>query len=625
MNAPEKAGEQFEALLNYLHSTRGFDFTGYKRSTLIRRVSNRLHALQVGDFGEYLDYLQVHPDEFAILFNTILINVTSFFRDKPAWDFLSSEVIPRILAKKETDEAMRIWSAGCASGEEAYSLAMVLAEFLGLDAFRRRVKIYATDVDEEALAQARLASYRPEDVQPVPEELREKYFFQQNGRFIFNSEMRRSIIFGRHDLVQDAPISRLDLLVCRNTLMYFNSETQGNILLRFHFAMNDYGYLYMGKAEMLLTHANLFMPMDLKYRFFSKVPKAETRDRLLALYQVGDEQAANRLGRQLSLRDIAFDVSPEAQLVVDVNGTLVMANEKARSLFALAASDLGRPLQDLEICYRPLELRPLIDQVVAEHRTLTVPNVDRASIDGLYNFMNVHIIPLSDSGGTLIGVNIVFVDITNSKRLEGQLQNSMAELETAYEELQSTNEELETTNEELQSTIEELETTNEELQSTNEELETMNEELQSTNEELETTNDEMHLRTEDLNDAKAFLETILSNMNIGVIVLDQEFHIMTWNRHDEELWGLRQDEVVGQSLLKLDIGLPVNQLKASIHAIFDGNADIRKTDIDAVNRRGKSIQCRIICTPLSGLGMKRRGVVLLIDEIDEKAKPAEGS
>jgi two-component system, chemotaxis family, CheB/CheR fusion protein len=239
----------FEALLIYLRQSRGFDFTGYKRSTLIRRVSKRMQILDVGDFGDYLDYLEVHPEEFNFLFNTILINVTSFFRDAVAWEYLKEQVFPLMIAQKQSTEQIRIWSAGCASGEEAYTLAILMAENLGIEQFRQRVKIYATDVDEEALNQSRQALYSTKDIEEIPVELRQKYFEPTGNRYIFRQDLRRSVIFGRHDLLQDAPISRLDLLVCRNTLMYFNSETQGRVLARFHFALNDRGFLFLGKAE----------------------------------------------------------------------------------------------------------------------------------------------------------------------------------------------------------------------------------------------------------------------------------------------------------------------------------------------------------------------------------------
>src|SRR5438093_6467958 len=261
----------FENLLEYLKRVRGFDFTGYKRPSLLRRVEKRMQEVGIQAFDDYRDYLEVHTDEFARLFNTILINVTGFFRDPNAWEYLSKEIIPQILADKKSKDSVRVWSAGCASGEEAYTLAMLLAEHLGTSGFRQRVKIYATDLDQDALAVARQGSYDAKTVQDIPEALLKKYFDRTGSRYSFHTDLRRSVIFGRNDQVQDAPISRLDLLVCRTTLMYFNAEAQERILSHFHFALQDKGFLFLGKAEMLLTHNNLFFPKDLKHRVFSKV------------------------------------------------------------------------------------------------------------------------------------------------------------------------------------------------------------------------------------------------------------------------------------------------------------------------------------------------------------------
>jgi two-component system, chemotaxis family, CheB/CheR fusion protein len=269
---------ELEALLDYLKRSRGFDFTGYKRSSLARRIQKRMQMVGIERYSDYLDYLEVRPDEFSHLFNMILINVTAFFRDPPAWDYLSEEILPRILADKGPQDLIRVWSAGCASGEEVYSLAMVLAEAVGLEGMRERVKIYATDADEEALTTARHATYSQRDLQAVPPNLLEKYFEKASQRCLFHKDLRRSVIFGRHDLIQDAPISRVDLLVCRNVLMYLNAETQGRILDRFHFALQHGGFLFLGKAEMLLTHANTFTPVDLKRRFFVKVARAICED-----------------------------------------------------------------------------------------------------------------------------------------------------------------------------------------------------------------------------------------------------------------------------------------------------------------------------------------------------------
>ena len=277
--------EIFENLLEYLRQARGFDFTGYKRSSLQRRVLKQMQSHEMTEFSDYLDYLQVHPEEFLPLFNTILINVTAFFRDAPAWHYLQTEALPTLLSQKPDRSSIRVWSAGCASGEEAYSIAIVLAELLGLEQFRQRVKIYATDVDEEALMQARQAIYSAEALQGIPQTLHAQYFEPANGKLVVCPDLRRAVIFGRHDLVQDAPISRLDLLLCRNTLMYFNAEAQARILDRFHFALQDQGMVFLGKAEMLLTHTNLFLPINLPNRIFRRVPKANRRDRILMFSQ----------------------------------------------------------------------------------------------------------------------------------------------------------------------------------------------------------------------------------------------------------------------------------------------------------------------------------------------------
>ncbi|MEA5462428.1 CheR family methyltransferase [Leptothoe sp. PORK10 BA2] len=613
MTPPQDEAQTFEALLEFLRHSRGFDFTGYKRSSLQRRVTKQMQTRNLDTFGEYLDYLEVHPEEFTALFNTILINVTSFFRDQPAWDYLWHELLPDLLLAKPPDEPIRIWSAGCASGEEAYTVAMVLTEILGPVQFRQRVKIYATDVDDEALAEARHASYPASALEAIPPALRNKYFEPlTEGTYAFRTDLRRSVIFGRHDLVQDAPISRLDLLICRNALMYFNAETQGRILARLHFALNPAGAIFLGKAEMLLTHGNLFTPINLQHRIFKKVSSVSRRDHLLVLSQSGDQEASGRLVEQGQLRDAAFNVGAVAQIVVDRTGNLIIANHLARSTFGINRQDLGRPLQDLEISYRPLELRSLIEQVYAGQQPSLLQDVARTLPDDTIQFLDVQLTPLRENDSELLGVSISFTDVTLYHDLQTEVQRSSQDLETANEELQSSNEELETTNEELQSTNEELETTNEELQSTNEELETMNEELQSTNEELQTINDELRLRTNEANQANAYLNSILASINAGVAVLDRQFNILTWNQQTEDFWGLRTEEVEGQSFWNLDIGLPVDQLREAIRACLNG-ADRTEVVLETINRRGQAFTCRVTCTPLIGVDNQRQGVILLME------------
>ena len=326
---------EFESLLAYLKRSRGFDFGAYKSVGLMRRVQKRFPQVGVHGFGDYLDYLEVHPQEFSELFNTIQINVTGFFRDPQTWDFLRSDVVPALTPRLE--QGIRVWSCGCASGEEAYTLAMVLAEEFGRAAFRDHVKVYATDVDDDALEQARLAAYTTRQVQDLPEGLLSKYFDRTPRGYTFDKELRRSVIFGRNDLIQDAPISRLDLLVCRNTLMYFNAEAQSRILSRFHFALNDEGYLFLGKAELLLTHSHQFTPVDTKRRIFRKVPTPGRRERAAAFVGNGDAAA----GDGHRLRQAAFEASPVGEVVLDGGGRVLHVNERARTLLGLGPKDGG--------------------------------------------------------------------------------------------------------------------------------------------------------------------------------------------------------------------------------------------------------------------------------------------
>jgi two-component system CheB/CheR fusion protein len=606
---PESLAE-FEALLAYLKQSRGFDFTSYKRSSLMRRVLVRMQTMGVKGFAAYLDFLQVDPEEFTRLFNTILINVTSFFRDTPNWEYVRDEVVPRIARETGLSEPIRIWSAGCASGEESYSIAMLLAEALGPEAFRERVKIYATDVDEEALNQARHAVYGARAAQEVPPPLLEKYFDRQEDRYVFSKELRRSVIFGRHDLIQDAPISRVDLLICRNCLMYFNSEAQARILSRFHFALTARGVLYLGKAETLLAQSALFEPLDVKRRLFVKAER-QPEVRHLTFPTTGEHD-----GTRL-LRDAASDAGPVAQLTISRDGTIVDANHQTRALFGVSSRDFGRPLQDLELSYRPFELRSCIERAYLERRPTTALDGRWTGPGGQVLFLDLLVVPLLDAAGAPLGVSLFFTDVSRVHRLQEEVHRASQELETALEELQSTNEELETTNEELQSTVEELETTNEELQSTNEELETMNEELQSTNEELQTINEEARDRGDELGELNTFLESILTSLRSAVAVVDRDLHVRKWSRRAEDMWGLRSEEVLRKNFLNLDIGLPVERLRAPIRACLAREADFLDLTLDATNRRGRPVQVRVTCTPMAAASAEdARGVILLMEELD---------
>jgi two-component system, chemotaxis family, CheB/CheR fusion protein len=609
----------FEALLEFLRRTRGFDFTGYKRASLERRLRRRMDAVGSADFGDYLDYLEVQPDEYRLLFDTLLIKLTEFFRDPAAWEGLRSEVLPGILGAKPDDEPIRVWSAGCASGEEAYTAAMVMAETLGDGAFRERVKIYATDVDEQALSGARQATYTHKQLASVPDDLRAKYFEPADQRLAFRPDLRRAVIFGRNNLASDAPISRIDLLICRNTLMYFTAETQSRIIRHFHFALRDHGALMLGRSEMLISHRDLFDAADVKSRIFRRIARpASLQSRVAGLADGAPVADLPLPADERISRDAALELGPGPQMIVSRAGVLTFANQPARALFGITLRDLGEPFHDLDLSYQPADLRGPVEAALRERRRVDVGTVRYSVPNGEERLLEVTVVPLLVNGDAAHSVSLVFEDVSRYETLQRELEGHRRDLELAHEELQSTIDELETTNEELQSANEELQTTNEELQSTNEELETMNEELQSTNDELEAINDELRERTGELNEVNEFLEAILTSLGIGVAVVDGRQRVQVWNRRAEDLWGVREDEALDQQLLSLDFGLPVERLAGPLRAVLGGGSESELTVLEAINRRGRTIECATTILPLpwpgAGDGRAVRGAIVLMED-----------
>jgi two-component system, chemotaxis family, CheB/CheR fusion protein len=613
---PDETDSTLEDLLVFIRDARGFDFTGYKRSSLARRIRKRMYEAGSADYVDYRDRLETSAEEFNHLFNTILINVTGFFRDAETWTFLQHDVMPELLADVDPAREIRVWSAGCASGEEAYSLAIAFSEALGPEECAKRVKIYGTDVDEEALRDARVGLYSAKALDALPPELRDKYFEPNGTQFAFRPDLRRRVIFGRHDITRDAPISRLDLLVCRNTLMYFNVETQAQVIDRFHFALREGGYLFLGKAEMLLSDGERFEVVSMRQRIFRRRPGAAVpryQSLPIRLDAIGSPEM-REVGRKRQLRDLALEGAPFAAIGIDSDGNVVLINSQMRNMFGITSREIGRPFHDLEISYRPVELRSLIERAYAEHRVVRVSAVERQAGPGETQYLDIHVQPLWAGDGLSAGVILMFLDTSVTTRLQMEVKRNREELDTAHEELQSTNEELETTNEELQSSIEELETTNEELQSTNEELETTNEELQSGNEELETMNEEMRIRTAELDEARTFLEGVLSSVAAGVVVLDADLTVRSWNKGAEELWGLRAEEVSNQPFFQLDFGLPTGEVRGIVNECLSTSRRTGPIQVAAINRIGRGITCTVTCSPLKG-NSDGEGAVLLMEEV----------
>ncbi|MBW4605275.1 MAG: PAS domain-containing protein [Calothrix sp. FI2-JRJ7] len=405
--------QDFETLLDYLKQKCACDLTFYKRDSLMRRFERRMQDLKIDSYTNYLRYLQGHAEEYTSLLDTILINFSRFFRNRDCWDYLASTIIPQIIKNKKPQEKIRIWSAGCAYGQEVYTLLMLLVEALGIEQYLQRVQIFATDVDSAALKLARKGSYSQDEVVGIPIELLSKYFEKDEKRYIFDSKLRSTIVFGHHNLAIDAPMSKIDLLMCRNVLIYFHFKTQATVFVRFHFALTDKGFLFLGNAENL-TNKNIFIPVSLKHRIFAKGEKLTLEDHLLIQTQTPRTKVLDPLTIQVFVWQTAFEKSPFAQLAIDIKGCLIIANDQANALFGLTYTDLGAKLQNLQIG-QIIKSLTLLKHLNHEHRALHLQNIQWVTKIGI-TYLDIHIKPVFNASGKLLGANLTFVDITHYKQ-----------------------------------------------------------------------------------------------------------------------------------------------------------------------------------------------------------------
>ena len=603
-------------LLDKLSAAYNFDFREYREPALVRRIRARMALVHVDDFEAYAEYIDRHAGEHVTLFNAILINVTGFFRDADAWKSVADEVIPRMVAAAGESRSLRIWSAGCSSGEEPYSVAMLLAEHLGERARDYPVKIYGTDVDEEALAAARHAAYRLEQLKDMPDGLVDRYFNRDGQLYRVRRDLRHWCIFGAHNLTQAPPLSHIDLLICRNLLIYFTSELQERILSRFHYAIRENGFLFLGRSESLLARSRLFHAVQPKWRLFERTTSA-ARQIAAVLPDRDDGHAAGRESaappETLTPRaQRALDVLPAAVMIVDTDDTVLTWNAAAEALFEVPArAAVARKFRDLDVSYRVEGLRARIEDVKARHTPGRMENVMLARRNGDAIYADITIGPLFEAH-RLTGVVVFALEATEQARLKEQVSRVAEQHATALEELQSTNEELETTNEELQSTNEEMETTNEELQSTNEELETTVEELQAANTELGALNAELESRTTELNRLDAYHRSLVNSFEHGVVVLDRDAVVTTWNEVAEQLWSLRADQVVGRPFFALPIGDLAPRVRQVFEAVTASGQPATVTDVPYTRPGGQAARGSLRVLPLINIEHQCAGAFILM-------------
>ncbi|HEY0738931.1 MAG TPA: CheR family methyltransferase [Herpetosiphonaceae bacterium] len=552
---PDKSQDVLRHILEHVNRQANIDFRAYKTTTVLRRIARRMTVTHNSMIRDYAEFLEAHPEEVGDLVQALLINVTQFFRDPESFAYLRQIVLPALLDKgRERGRVLRFWSAGCSSGEEPYSLAMLVADLLGADLPQWSIKIFATDLDEAAITFARLGVYPENLLKDMPQDYRERFFERVDlaPSYRIAKTLRQMVIFGQQDLSRSAPFPRMDLVLCRNVLIYFTPDLQDYVLNQFAFSLQpSNGYLFLGKAEIIRSTHSYFDLVNKQWKIYrctgetvpmlrrQGVPALSTRlkspvvqslvgrsERVLGEHEslVATDLALLRRMNELLLRFL-----PTGVVVIDRVYHVLTLNTAARKLLGLR--DIGSE-QDFLHSVRGIpyaEVRSAIDSVFRERSPVTLPEVLlESALGGTGHYLCLTIVPMQADVSTADLVAISVTDVTeqiqNRQRLETaqaeqaqlltelgaankRLNEMNKELLDANEELQVANEEMMLTYEELQATNEEFEATNEELQATNEELETNNEELQATNEELQTTNDELRARTIDLQELATMLES----------------------------------------------------------------------------------------------------------------------
>ena len=581
IDADERTQQQ---IFRVLFEAYGVDFSLYKKNTVNRRMERRIAALKLDSLQDYYDNFRDDAKEISNLYHDILIGVTSFFRDKEAFE-LAKEHIKTIVSKKEPGAEIRFWSIGCSTGEEAYSIAIILSEILQENIERYKIKIFATDIDDESLKIARSGLYAETSLENLDKNIIQKYFSVQKNQFEVKKSLRELVIFSRHNIVSDSPFLRLDLVVCRNMLIYFSQALQNKFFPLVHYALNDNGILFLGKSESLGAHIDLFSVIDKNEKIFKaqytgvkEAPKLFNYSTTHKSYdepktrnfkndeELLEEKIVDALGSVILSKSVVINSSND---MIYLKGKIPYLNHTSgkvsNNIFKLVGDDIA------------LDLRSAINEANKERKVKMTPFRSVNLYDGVIKYLRIVVVPMHDDrnddwlsvlffqdeeiqnirGHVFSGENesetlLKLTDELDSTK--AHLQNVIEELETSYEEMQSLNEELQSSNEELQSSNEELETTNEELQSTNEELQTAYSELRilyddkdKRAQELESLMEKLNFKTEDFRKQKELTEGILDTTPVAVTMVDINGKLVYVNRLAEELFELSKKDILDRA------------------------------------------------------------------------------
>lgn len=560
----------------HLQRRLGHDFSQYKPATLLRRIRRRMAVTQATDLAQYLERLREQPEEVDLLFRDLLIGVTRFFRDPEAFAVLAASVVPEICRSAGDGGQARVWVAGCASGEEAYSIAILFREHLAELDVAPQVKIFATDIDEHALETARQGRYPEGIAEHVSKERLERFFTRQGDFYQVDKHLREMCIFSTHNIISDPPFSRLDLVSCRNLLIYLENTVQRKLVPLFHYALRAGGHLFLGPSEGLGAFPELFRTLDKKNRLFRRNDAA--RPLAVAFSAVdrsrGSRPAEEPPGSPVARRDVIpkaldrllLDGYAPAAVIINEQRDIVYTSGRTGKYLELPAGVTSVNIVEMA---RPT-LRPALHTAIHKafgSRQETVHEDVTVEVNGHVQRLDLTVRPMPDVDPAAGLFVVVFADIGPPISRDGSgapgasipahdplAQVLEAELRSTKEHLQSTIEALETSNEELKSANEEMLSTNEELQSTNEELQTSKEELQSINEELQTVNLELNRKVDELDRANSDLQNLLASTHIATIFLDRALRIKKFSAPATEVFRL----------IDSDVGRPITDIAATL-------------------------------------------------------------
>jgi two-component system CheB/CheR fusion protein len=633
----EQAGDGVKRIFKVLRTATGVDFASYRQTTIQRRIQRRLTVRRVESIEEYLKLLEKHPDEVQALFRDILIHVTNFFREPETFAALAAQVFPELLKGRDASESIRVWVPGCSTGEEAYSLAIGLVEFLGDKSDAPQIQIFGTDVSEAVIETARRGIFDAGIEAHVPPEKLRRFFTKVERGWQINKNIRDLCVFARQNVVKDPPFSKLDLISCRNVLIYFEPTLQKKLLPVFHYALKPRGWLLLGSAESIGAAADLFAPVDAKNRIFLKRPDGHGVPPHLHLE--ADFPAAHAYAHDPGAKASPevwsrLDVLKEADRLVAarycppgivVNDAMEImqfrgevgpylnpgSGEASLSLFKMTRTAFAAGLRTAISAAKKsngkarrhsihLELRGEPRDVWIEVLRIEPPAVkERAYV---VNFEEAPALPPAAAPAK------------TSKREDSRSARLEAELEAAREHLQSLSEQHEATNEELRSANEEIQSSNEELQSTNEELETAKEELQSTNEELTTLNEELRHNNDDLTVINDDLNNLLRSVSLPVLMLGRDLRIRRFTPGAQQLFRLIPSDV-GRAITDIQADIVVPNLDVLVREVIDGLC-IKEMELRDRRERWHRLQVR----PYETADNKIAGAVLVLFDIDDSKR-----